>query len=283
MEEKIKLFAGQTWQTFLSLVKIALKSSFSTHVPSRKNKNHTELVILANGPSLAATVRDRAAFLKGKALLAVNFFAVSDLYQELKPEFYVLADPLFWIVPENREKLFTALVEKTSWPLTLFMPARSYTDLLWQEMVRKNPHLSVVKYNTTPVEGYPWFCNRVYRSGLGVPRPHNVLIPSIALALRMPFETLYLTGADHSWLPEITVTDENEVLMHQKHFYDQKTSQARTVKQEDLKPAPLYVILHHMSVAFKSYFILRDFADFQKKRVVNSTPDSYIDAFPREK
>ncbi len=282
MEEKLKYLVEQLWQTFLSLVKIALKSSFSTHIP-RLTSAGKELVILANGPSLNTTVKEHPTFLQGKTLLAVNFCAVSDLFTELKPQLYLLADPLFWILPESREKVFGALTSKTDWPLTLLMPMRAYTDKLWQDMIRKNPHITVVKYNTTPIEGYHWFCNRIYRSGLGVPRPHNVLIPSIAISLRMPFEKVYLTGADHSWLPEISVTDENEVLMNQKHFYDQKGSQARTVKKENLKSAPLYTILHHMSVAFKSYFTLRDFADFQHKEVINVTPGSYIDAFRREK
>lgn len=272
----------QSWQTFLSLVKIILKSKFDTRTPPLPCTGK-ELVILANGPSLNTTVREHAPFLEGKTLLAVNFSVVSDLFTELKPQLYLLADPLFWIVPENRQRVFGALAEKTAWPLVLFMPVRAYKDKNWQETLRKNPYITVVKYNTTPVEGYRWFCHRVYRCGLGVPRPHNVLIPSIAVSLRMPFEKIYLTGADHSWLPEITVTDENEVWMHQKHFYDQKTSQARTVKKEDLKPASLSTILYHMSVAFKSYFILRDFATFLHKEVINVTPGSYIDAFRREK
>jgi len=37
-----------------------------------------------------------------------------------------------------------------------------------------------------------------------------------------------------------------------------------------------------MSVTYKSYFILRDFARFQQKEVINITPGSFIDAFPRQ-
>ena len=58
------------------------------------------------------------------------------------------------------------------------------------------------------------FPQRVKRGRKGSRRtdcPHNVLIPSIAIGLRLPFKKIYLAGADHSWLPEITVTDDNEV------------------------------------------------------------------------
>ena len=116
-----------------------------------------------------------------------------------------------------------------------------------------------------------------------MPRPHNVLIPSIATALRLPFRKIYLAGADHSWLPEISVTDDNEVLMHQKHFYDRDVSKAETVKKEDLNSAHLHTILYHMHVAFRAYFILRDYADSLGKEIINITPGSFIDAFRREK
>ena len=82
---------------------------------------------------------------------------------------------------------------------------------------------------------------------------------------------------------EITVTDDNVVLMHQKHFYDQNKSQAETVKQENLNSARLHIILYHMHVAFKSYFILEAYARRLGKEIINVTPGSYIDAFKRMK
>lgn len=288
MEQFIKSFFSNLWQTFLSVVKIVLKSSFRTPLPSVPlgagyggSETGGELLILANGPSLTQTVRSHPGFLRGKELLAVNHAATSDLFVELKPQYYLLADPLFWIVPEIKEKTFGALVERTAWPMVLFMPTRAWKDRSWQEMVARNAQIRVVKYNSTPVEGFSWFCNLVYKAGLGMPRPHNVLIPSIAVGIRMGFRRIYLAGADHSWLPEITVNDRNEVLMNQKHYYDQGISKARAVRNENLTTARLSTILHHMSVAFGSYFVLRDFAGFCGVEVVNVTPGSFIDAFPR--
>ena len=150
-------------------------------------------------------------------------------------------------------------------------------------MLAANPHIKVYAYNTTPIEGFQNICDFIFDRGWGVPRPHNVLIPSIAMGLRLPFKKIYLAGADHSWLPEITVTDDNEVLMHQKHFYDQNQSQAAKVQKEDLNSAHLYTILYHMYVAFKSYFVLDAYARKKGKEVINVTPGSYIDAFRRIK
>ena len=280
IQDKIQRFASDLQQTILSCVKIPLMSRRATKLPSEFT-NADELVILANGPSLNKTVKKHGEFLRTRTLLAVNFCAVSDMFTQLRPELYLIADPLFWIVDEKRESLFGALAAKTTWPLHLMIPVRAMVDKKWSKIIAGNPNIKVHLYNTTPLEGVRGFTNFVYRRGLGMPRPHNVLIPSIATALRLPFKKIYLAGADHSWLPEISVTDSNEVLMHQKHFYDRGTSKADTVKQENLNTARLHTILYHMYVAFKSYFTLRDYASTLGKEIINITPGSFIDAFDR--
>lgn len=282
MGEKGLKWLEQLWQCFLSIVKILLQSKWGTRLPSSFS-NPDELLILANGPSLNRTVEESADFIQGKTLLAVNFCVSSPMFERLRPELYLIADPLFWIVPEKRVQLFKTMAEKTTWDMNFFVPARALKDKEWQPLLAGNPHIKLYIYNTTPVEGFQSFCNWIFRKGWGVPRPHNVLIPSIAMGLRLPFRKIYLAGADHSWLPEITVTDDNVVLMHQKHFYDQNKSQADTVKQENLNSARLYTILYHMHVAFKSYFILEAYARKVGKEVINVTPGSYIDAFKRMK
>ncbi|MDE6297838.1 MAG: hypothetical protein K2L89_08320, partial [Muribaculaceae bacterium] len=264
------------------LIKIPLLSRKSTPLPKNFGEDES-LVILANGPSLNSMVSEHRDFLKGKTLMAVNLCATSPIYSQLRPQLYIIADPLFWIVDEKREALFGSIAEKTDWPMTLFVPARALSDHKWRPMLEKNHNVSVAIYNTTPVEGFPAFERWAYRKGLGMPRPHNVLIPAISVALRLPFKKIYLAGADHSWLPEISVTDDNEVLMHQKHFYDKDSSKADTVKKENLDSAHLHTILYHMHVAFKAYFTLRDYAASLGKEIINITPGSFIDAFKRQK
>lgn len=282
MADKIMKQLGLLWQTFLSMVKILLQSKWSIRFPSQFS-NLDELLILANGPSLNKTIEDGNDFLKGKTLLAVNFFVNSPRFAELRPELYLIADPLFWLVPEKRQQLFGGLAEKTTWPMTLFIPRRALKNKEWKPLLGGNSQIKIVVYNTTPIEGFQGFCNWVFHKGWGVPRPHNVLIPSIAVGLRLQFKKIYLAGADHSWLPEIRVTDDNVVLMHQKHFYDQGTSKADTVKQENLQSAHIYTILYHMYVSFKSYHILEAYAQWLGKEIINITPGSYIDAFRRMK
>ena len=81
------------WQTFLSVVKILLQSKWRTHLPSSFS-NPEELLILANGPSLNRTVREAPDFVQGKTLLAVNFCVTSPMFEQLRPEIYLIASVL---------------------------------------------------------------------------------------------------------------------------------------------------------------------------------------------
>lgn len=90
----------QLWQTSLSVVKILLQSKWRTHLPSSFS-NPEELLILANGPSLNRTVRETPDFVQGKTLLAVNFCVTSPMFEQLRPEIYLIADPLFGLFPRS--------------------------------------------------------------------------------------------------------------------------------------------------------------------------------------
>ena len=139
MGEKGLKWLEQLWQCFLSIVKILLQSKWRTRLPSSFS-NPDELLILANGPSLNRTVEDSTDFIKGKTLLAVNFCVSSPMFERLRPELYLIADPLFWIVPEKRIQLFKTMAEKTTWDMNFFVPARALKNKEWQPLLAGTPH-----------------------------------------------------------------------------------------------------------------------------------------------
>lgn len=138
MGEKGLKWLEQLWQCFLSIVKILLQSKWRTRLPSSFS-NPDELLILANGPSLNRTVEDSTDFIKGKTLLAVNFCVSSPMFERLRPELYLIADPLFWIVPEKRIQLFKTMAEKTTWDMNFFVPARALKNKEWQPLLAGTP------------------------------------------------------------------------------------------------------------------------------------------------
>ncbi|MFZ4454899.1 MAG: hypothetical protein ACOYOT_01630 [Bacteroidales bacterium] len=279
--DRIVKLLDLTIQTILSIIKIGL---FSKPIKNKRidYKNSEQLLILANGPSLNTTIQNSSDFVHEKTLLAVNFFVSSPSFVNLKPQLYVIADPFFWTNPTQMNKFFTELNAKTSWDLLLFVPSQAFKVNEWEEIIKENNNIKLQKYNSTPIEGGQWFCNLVFKMGFGVPRPHNVLIPSLIIGLNQPFKTIYIAGADHSWLTEISVNDDNQLLMNQKHFYDQDQTKAATVKRRDFSVARIHNTLYHMYVAFKSYFVILHYANYLDKKIINVTPGSFIDAFERK-
>lgn len=273
--ESIQAFFVEFTQTFLSVIKILVQSK-KVDKP-QKVCLHEEVVLLGNGPSLRPLIENKRDFLDGKSLFAVNYAVLSEYYTELKPDYYLVADPAFFTQKEHCDKLFDALAASTHWDLQLYLSADARKSKLWQSKLAGNRHIQVRYFNMTPVEGFRWFSHWAFRTGLGSPRPRNVLIPSIMTALRMPFRTIYIAGADHSWMKEIWVNEDNVVMEDLHHFYDKKGSE-RYVSDRHL-----HDLLMSMYVAFKSYHIIKRYAESIGKKIVNVTEGSYIDAFERKK
>jgi hypothetical protein len=219
----------------------------------------------------------------------VNHFAESEYYKQIKPNFYVLNAPEMWMEDvesfhrEKGQKLFKSIADNTSWSLQLFIPAQAKKVRGWQKVLSENKFITINYFNTTPLEGFEKFIFKMMENGWGMPRPHNVLIPSIILSMRMGFKKIYLAGADHSWLKEIFVSEDNEVFLTQKHFYDEKKAEARTMDKLGKGSRKLHEVLEKFTYAFSCYFLLNRYAKKKQISIINLTEGSFIDAFDRAK
>lgn len=269
-------FPSRLGATLASVVKIALKSREAS-APEPEPAG-AEMVILGNGPSLADTMDRRSDWLATKELMAVNFAANTFAWEKLKPRWYVLADPHFWNKnpDENLQRLWKNL-GATPWPVILYVPCdkvKATRRLLGDSQVR------VKGFNMTPVEGFRWFRHGAWRRGWGMPRPRNVLIPAIMIALREGFSKVMLAGADHTWTRTLSVDDQNRVVTVQPHFYeDNREEHARVASV--YRDVHLHNVLESLTIAFRSYHQIAEYARKRGVDVINITPGSFIDAFPR--
>lgn len=226
-------------------------------------------------------------FIKSRAKISVNYFALSEEFEKIKPDYYILAAPEFWLKKvtdyhkEMRNKLANNLANKTNWQMTLFIPFAAKKSELCT-IIKQNKNISIVHYNVTPVEGLPAISKIFYNLNLGMPRPHNVLIPSIFLSINLGFKKIYIFGADHSWHEEIKIDESNNITVNHQHFYD-KTEQRMPMYKLDGKEYHIHDIFRKLHLAFKGYFILRDYAKSRGSVILNASSKSYIDAFQKVK
>jgi len=272
--DKALILMEKMWQTLLSIVKIMLKSRRVTiQKPSQLGR---DLVVLGNGPSLRPLIENHRDFLLDKDLLAVNYAVLSEYYIQLKPLYYLVADPLFFTDDNHCNRLFDAMALSTDWNMTLYVSMDARKSDKWKSKLASRPNIKVSYFNMTPVEGFDWFAHRCYKSGMGMPRPRNVLIPSIMTGLAMDYNVIYVAGADHSWLKEIWVNDDNIVMEDLNHFYDKKGA------EQYVSTKHLHDLLLSMHIAFKSYHDIKRYASRLNKKIYNITKGSFIDAFERK-
>jgi hypothetical protein len=286
--EKIVEFIINFLLTLKSVLKILMSSKFVRVTLPKKESE--ELVIMGNGPSLKNTIDLHREFLNNKPLMAVNAFATSDEYTLLKPAYYIIVDPQFWIdspiegMKTYRDSILNAIIEKTKWPLNLFLPFQAKQNKDFIHRIGSNSLIKPVFFNKTTVKGYKWFSFNCYKFNLGIPRPENILIPSLILGINMGFHTIHLAGADHSWHETITINEDNNLTRKDSHFYDKETPKTHTVK-DIFKGRPIYIHNQFESLAtvFKIYHVIESYALYRKVRIYNISAKSYIDAFERKK
>jgi hypothetical protein len=282
----IQLFLVNLGKVCTSLIRMLLLSRFGTSVPTAGEKK--KCVILGNGPSLSASVQQYREKLAECALMGVNYLPVSDLYTELKPEYLMLAPIEFYrthvdeLYKIQRKELFDAIREKTTWPLHIFMPVEARKFSEWKEAIASNTNLRIHYFNNTPVEGFRWFRHLFFSSGSGMPRPHNVIGPSLMMAIRAGYKEIFLLGADHSWLPEISVDEENNVLVRHQHFYDREQMKGIVMPKAGLGKRPLHDVLYKFLHTFQTYHLIGKYSNSKGCRIVNATPGSFIDAFVKD-
>ena len=286
MKSSIQVFLENILFSMLSVLKIIIQSKA---VKIKNNSTSLELVILGNGPSLNKQIFNHIKFLDNKDLICVNHFPKTTYYEKLKPAYYVTGAPDLWL-DDIEEKfvissklLFEAMAEKTNWPLSFFIPFEAKKHKRWQEQLKINKNINIIYYNNTPVEGFDWLNRLVFNYKLGMPRPHNVMIPCLMIAIWMNYKNLFLWGTDHSWLKEISVDRDNNVLINQKHFYDEKISKPETLDKRGKDKRNLGELLFKFMNAFQGYYTISNYASIKHVEIINNTELSYIDAFKKEK
>lgn len=268
-------FLDNTLATIKSCVKQVVEKSAKIN-PANSATN--QLIILGNGPSLRTNLNNDLDLLRSADTLAVNFAANTPEFSEIQPTYYLLADPHFFDKAgedPNVGRLIKNL-NSITFPMTLFVPAGARKA----DSYFHNHNLTVKHFSFTAVEGYTWFENAMMNSHRGMPRPRNVLIPSIMVGIWLGYKEIYLLGADHSWLKTLSVNDRNEVVSIQPHFYKEDSREQQRVNEVYVN-RQLHEVLESMMIAFKSYHRIREYADRCGTQIFNSTPGSMIDAFER--
>ena len=241
------------------------------------------LVILANGPSFK-NVLENLDVLKGSDVCCLNHFAINDVFFQIKPNLYVLADPGYWIDHqrsiEDRAPVFENLLNKVDWSMELYVPFLSKKEFNWKTFFSTNKNIKICYIHNLEWTGFSSMRNWSYRKGLAMPRPQNVTVVCLFVGINKGYKKIDIYGVDHSWTELLIVNDKNQVCLCDRHFWDQDTPPTQVWYKID-HPYLMHEALRDIAYMFESYHYIRSYADSRNVRIVNHTKNSYIDAFER--
>ena len=243
-------------------------------------------IIAGNGPSLADNLKKDRDILQSTPVFCVNHFVNSSEFTIIKPKYYCMIDPSFFRTTlsaereKGRNKTLQNLNDLTTWDMHLFLPFLPGQIML--EAYLPSPHLHMHICHIYPGFNWPVLRNLIYRTGLLMPTPQNVLVAAIFQAINMGYKEICLLGAEHSWIEDLRVKEDNLLYTVQKHFSGE-TDEIPMYKAapRNTETFKVHEMLEAFRRTFKSYWLLKEYAAYRGATVFNSTPCSSIDAFER--
>ena len=243
-------------------------------------------VILGNGPSLAEDLPrliERREH-ETKDVMAVNFFALDERFETVRPAYYVLSDPMFFRDSACRDRvaeLYRVLDEKVTWPMNLYVQYYNPERFDYRAAL-PNPNIRIVRFHTQLYRGFRGVEFWLFRRGLGSANFGTVVQVCEYVALLLGYKTLELYGVDHTLLDGLCVDEENRLCRADGHYYDAAPATPKPIFQKvPHRPYTMSVYLAEVAELFRGHEVLRDYAASLGARIINRTRGSMIDAYER--
>ena len=248
-----------------------------------------DLIVLGNGPSLAAELTKDLVFFKEKDTMCCNEFVHSDYYELIQPKYYVFLDPAYWrktdvkTVNDEMAKTFKNLNEKTTWPLTIIMRVAGENWNFFIDLPKINTNINIVYFYNNGIVAPLKIKYYFYKKNRAMPLLYNVLGVSTFFALNMGYKKIFIAGADHSWHKDLVVKNNNNLYWKNSHFWDQEEADLTPIwvdsyQKETFK---MHLILTSLSYTFSGYFELEKYSKYLNSKIYNITKGSAIDAFEK--
>jgi|SRR5690606_240291 len=210
-------------------------------------RNGSRCFIIGTGPSLKNIPDDFVRLISKEVSFGVNFLYKSPIFELIKPDYYVLMDDLFWGDYSSVFSEVSALYGESD---PIFV-----TDYRAKDIVNKDAIYLHAKH-------YPVDKVRVDISK-NSSALMNVVSYSIATAIFLGFEEIYLVGCDYNAFCTGGVG----------HCYDDKE-----LKESGLSLA-YFLKFYHITTQF--HYLLSAEAKKNGVKIVNLTDGSLLDAYPR--
>jgi len=235
----------------------------------RKNKTLRNIhagkrcFIIGNGPSVNTQDITR---LSSEVKITVSFFFNHPDTKIVNPDYWILADPNFWLKPEIFFSPLLKLTKDKAISSKLFVPTGGF------------PFFSSINFGSLidlHFYHYDWakdIQNRIDLSSGVPPFGQNVIIVALMLAYYLGCNPIYFIGCDHDFMK---VTREQYENIKVEHFY---ANHSQNKCSEHLTWDQWQASMARMNY---EYAQLKQYASHWGFDVYNATQGGYLDTFPR--
>ena len=263
-----------------SLLRMLVLSRLDVAFKSNNNpllKKGSNCTILANGPSLKKALEENEVLLKDNDVFVVNMFVQLPEFWSIKPRFYYLLDEGFFAPRDERALNLVSILnkefKKVNWDMYLCIPSGCIHGGVLKSI--DNPHIKVLKWNTTTFEGFRSLCHFVFKHNMAMPRCQTVTNMALMSAINMKYENVYLYGADHGWTKDLRVDDDNVVCYGDRHVY---ATNLNVIKLQ----YNITKLLRQYANMFEAHMLIEQYAKTQNCKIWNCTIGSFVDAYERK-
>lgn len=256
---------------------------------SWNNKNYDKTVLLGNGPSLNNDIKKVIKDRDSSEIYVLNYFAVTELFFQIKPECYVLTDRMFWDqgvnedIKKDNEKLFLHL-DKVNWKMNLICHEGGFKYIT--ERLNKNINIKVSKVNSAHIEfNSEKICLFALNLNIITPNFINGLVMLLWHAIYKNRTDIEIYGADFSLFKEYYIDQEtNDLFNSAPHFYKNTKAEDNASRKYPNEPKKMmHTRMLQQSSSFYQMYILSKLAKNRKIQVTNLSSNSFLDCFDRKK
>lgn len=283
----MKTFILNLTYSFISILRIIKNTRKLTYFfPIKQND---DVVLIGNGPSFKDFFYSNMDFFTGRDSMCVNDFVNTDYYEQIRPNNYLIIDPVYYQRYTNsqfRDRILHLehnLNVKTKWKINFFIPAQFKNNKIYKIFDIKNNNINICYFNSIPFYGFKFLKKIFFKYNIAMPFAQNVLVAGLYILIMMSYRKIFIVGADHSWHTEMKVNDENILLIRDKHFYNDDITYSPWFKNFETKEVwKVHEIFYALGKMFEGYHEISEFSTIMNTKIYNLTKNSFIDAFERK-
>jgi len=247
-----------------------------------------KIMLLANGPSLKNDISSVIKESSVSEVYVLNYFAITEYFDEIKPENYVLTDRMFWNenanddIKKDNEELFL-LLNKVDWKMNIICPDSGYKSI--SDRLAQNINIKVLKVHSVNIEFKNEKIN-LFALNKNIITPHfiNGLVMVLWHAMHQKKQDIEIYGADFSLFKEYYIDQKtNELFNTASHFYKNTEAQNNASYKYPNEPKKMmHTRIYQQWSSFYQMYLLSKLAKIRNIKVTNFSSNSFLDCFERE-